>query len=124
MSLFDELELGKVAWAKTRQGCLDEMPRVVEALAKIAALIGETTGEHSASEAAFRHWRSICMAAELGRNMKLSEWKARVDAESSVTFVEKHTDIANNLDRLEKLKGYQVALLAKRDFIVAALAKY
>ena len=124
MSLFEELELGKVAWAKTRQGCLDEMPKVVEALAKVAALIGEAVAEHAASEAAFRHWRSIAMATELGRNMKLSEWKARVDAESSATFVQLHTDIADNLNRSEKLKGYQVALLAKRDFIIAALAKY
>lgn len=122
MSLAKELGLEDFAWAATKESAQKEAPRVVEALARAAELIAESRVEQHRLEAGHRHWRSVTMADILARHPKTSEWKARSEAEATVQQRTWQDEIAEVVERVQTLEGYQTALLAKRDFIVAILA--
>jgi len=122
MGLADELGIERYGWIGGRTAIEQEIPRVVAALARVAELLAEATADAVSAEAEYRHWKAIATSDQIARERAIPEWKARASVEASIPYRDHHRSIAEATERLELIKGFQVALLCKRDFITALLA--
>lgn len=109
-------------WASSDAQIKQAAMSVAPSLARVAELIGEASGDLIDCEASFKHWRAASKAHFFAENRKATEWKASAETESDPAFMLHHGRIAKATERLETLQAFQVALLAKRDLVVAILA--